>query len=169
MNHDGFIQAERAANRLNAERLNAVYTSPVERAAQTAESIARGCGAPVIETDALTEIDFGAWSGLEFSTLCRSPEWQQWNEQRDLVRPPGGESMIDVQSRVNRWLNSLNRSNERVAAVSHGDVIKAAVMLAIGLPTRMHDRIEISIGSITTLVLGEWGMKLHALNETPRD
>lgn len=118
--------------------------------------------------EALMEIDFGDWNGRTFDSLEADTLWQTWNRARDTARPPSGESMAEVQARLTEWLDRLARSGPRaVAAVSHADVIKAAVGLATGLSMRFHDRFEISPGSITTLVAGEGFLKLHALNEVP--
>lgn len=164
----GLAQADATGRRLAGEDVEVVLTSPLERTRQTAERIARACGAPLRIEEALMEIDFGEWSGRPFDTLDGDPLWRTWNAERDTARPPSGESMGEVQTRLAAWLERVNRSGARsVAAVSHADVIKAAVGLATGLSMRFHDRFEISPGSVTTLVAGDGFLKLHALNEVP--
>jgi broad specificity phosphatase PhoE len=164
----GLCQAEAAGRRLATEGVEVVMTSPLERTRQTAEPIAHACVAPMRTEEALMEIDFGDWNGRTFDSLENEPQWRTWNEERDTARPPSGESMAEVQARLVGWLESVARSEERVvAAVSHADVIKAAVGLATGLSMRFHNRLEISPGSITTLAVGEGDLKLHALNEIP--
>ena len=54
-----------------------------------------------------------------------------------------------------------------VIAVSHADVIKAALCHALGLSLDHHHRLEVSPGSISTIVGGPWGMKVHGVNELP--
>ena len=77
--------------------------------------------------------------------------------------------MLEVQARVLRWMEGVVASGVRaVAAVSHADVIKAAVMLTLGLSPRAHDRLEVSPGSITAISGSEQGYKLMTLNEMPR-
>lgn len=164
----GLAQADAAGRRLAGEGLEVVLTSPLERTRQTAERIARTCGAPLRIEEALMEIDFGDWNGRSFDSLEGEPLWRTWNQERDITRPPSGESMAEVQARLAEWLERLTRSGPAaVAAVSHADVIKAAVGLATSLSMRFHDRVEISPGSITTLVAGDGFLKLHALNEVP--
>jgi len=168
MGEAGLAQAQAAARRLMREELEFVATSPLERTRQTAEPIARACGVRLKEEPALMEIDFGDWNGADFEALEREALWVQWNARRDQTRPPGGETMAEVQARLSAWLAKLVRENRRsVAAVSHADVIKCAALLALGLSASAHDRFEIGPGSITTLVAGTWGLKLHSLNETP--
>jgi broad specificity phosphatase PhoE len=162
----GLAQAEAVGRRLAAAGVEAVQTSPLERTRQTAERIAQLCGAPLQIEESLIEIDFGDWNGRTFASLELEPLWRAWNSQRDTARPPSGETMQEVQARLAAWLDRLVAGGLRaVAAVSHADVIKAAVGLATGLSMRSHDRFEISPGSITTLVAGDGFLKLQSLNE----
>jgi len=164
----GLAQADAAGRRLAGEGVEVVHTSPLERTRQTAERIAGACGVALQNEEALMEIDFGEWNGRTFESLEPEPSWRVWNSARDLARPPSGETMLEVQARLAGWLERTVRSGARVvAAVSHADVIKAAVGLATGLSMRCHDRFEISPGSITTLVAADGLLKLHALNEVP--
>ena len=56
----------------------------------------------------------------------------------------------------------------RIAAVTHADVIKALVAHILGFSLDQHDRLEISPGSVTALVAGDWGAKILSLNEANR-
>jgi probable phosphoglycerate mutase len=163
----GREQARALGRRLAQSRLSAVYSSPMQRARETAAFVGEACGLPVTLDDAIDEIDFGAWSGRAFSELDGQPDWRRWNEDRGRKRPPGGESMAEVQARVARWLEGVmgRHPGQAVAAVSHADVIKAAVAHALGLPIHFHDRFEISPGSATTLVATGAGLKVWAVNE----
>ena len=166
----GLAQADAACRRLAAAGVEVVQTSPLERTRQTAERIAQLCGATLQIEEALMEIDFGDWNGRTFASLELEPLWRAWNSQRDTARPPSGETMQEVQTRLTGWLDRLVASGLRtVAAVSHADVIKAAVGLATGLSMRFHDRFDISPGSITTLVAGDGFLKLQSLNECAYD
>ena len=145
-----------------------VMTSPLERARQTAAVIAVAHARPLEEEAALNEIDFGDWSGRDFAQLDPLPEWRRWNEQRDQARPPGGESMLEVQIRLSRWLEMLSTTDgTTVAAVSHADVIKSVVALTLGLSLQRHDRFEVAPGSVTTVCATPEGLTLLRLNEVP--
>lgn len=162
----GLQQAEALARAL--PRPNRVLSSPLERARQTAQPIAAAHGLAVVEEEALMEIDFGDWTGRDFAELDPSPDWRRWNADRDQARPPNGESMLEVQIRLSRWLEALVRSDaQTIVAVSHADVIKSAVALALGLPLRAYDRFDIDPGSISTLHAAPGALKLHRLNEDP--
>ena len=166
----GRHQAALLARKLRSVGLAAVYTSPMERAQETASIIAAGTGCdPVIEK-ALAEIDFGAWTGHRFEALQHDPDWRLWNAERGTARPPGGEPMAEVQARVMRWADAAaeRHPDAAIAAVSHGDVIKAMVAAVLGLPLDHYARFEVSPASLTTIIL--WpsgGARLLRMNEAP--
>jgi broad specificity phosphatase PhoE len=170
LSHEGRREAEALAARLRSEALEAVYSSPLERTRETADPIAAAAGATVSPDDDLLEIDFGHWTGKTFDQLHGDPAWTAWNTARVLARPPGGESMAEVQARLWRWLERTRARHPagRVAAVTHGDVIKALAAHVLGFSMDQHHRLEVSTASVTTLVAGDWGMKVTGLNETIR-
>lgn len=166
---DGLEQGRAAARRLSGEGLEQVFTSPMERCRQTAEPIAALTGGEAQVDEALNEINFGAWSGGEIKTLDQDPAFVRWNAGRDSAVCREGESMFEVQARVLRWMEGVVASGAKaVAAVSHQDVIKAAVMLTLGLSPRAHDRLDVAPGSVTCIAGSQWGYKLLSLNEAPR-
>jgi probable phosphoglycerate mutase len=118
--------------------------------------------------EALQEIDCGEWTGKAFDELHKDSRWKDWNDARAVTRLPGGEMMIEVQARIARYIESLRRLYEsaRLILVSHSDVIKAAILFHVGLSLDLFSRIEIAPGSISTLVIGDWGARLVSLNET---
>ncbi|MHB8283261.1 MAG: histidine phosphatase family protein [Caulobacteraceae bacterium] len=165
----GHAEAEALGRRLAGQRLAAVYASPLERAAQTAAPIAAAHDLSVTTDADLMELDVGAWTGETFEALHADPAWAVWNRARGVARTPGGESMLDGQVRASAFLYRMldRHAGGVVAAVSHGDVIKAALALVMGLSLDQHDRFEISPASVSTIVMGDWGAKIHSLNEAP--
>ena len=159
----GRHQAARLAGRLRRDAPAALYASPQPRARETAEAL----GLPVRVEPALDEIDFGAWAGRPFAELEADPAWRRWNEQRATARPPGGEAMHEAQSRVLRWTATLPalHPGETVVAVSHADVIKAAVMAHLGLPLDAHWRLDIAPASLSGIELWEGGGRVRFVNE----
>lgn len=170
VSEQGLTQARAAARRLAAERIAAVYVSPMTRAAETAEPIAAAHGLEARTEAALDEIDLGAWTGALFEDLDHAPEWDWWNTARGQNRPPDGESMLEVQLRVANWMEQVRRrhADQAIVAVSHGDVIKAALCHALGLCLDHHGRIGVGPGSISTIVVAPWGLKVHSINEAPQ-
>ena len=163
----GRRQAEALARRFAGEAVDAVWTSPLQRARETAEPIAARLGLPARPSDALSEIDFGAWTGQSFAALGDDPRWRRWNEARGSERPPGGESMAEAQARAAGEVERARAGHPdgRVLLVSHGDVIKAALAGVLGLSLDAHARFEISPGSVSALAVWEGGGKLLSMNE----
>jgi broad specificity phosphatase PhoE len=165
----GKEQARRLAERLARERLTAVKSGALERARETAAPIAAHSGVPLDIEQALNEVDLGEWTGRSFEELKADPRWQQWNNARSVARAPGGESMLEVQGRAIGQLHAIRSAlpNGRVAIVSHSDVIRAVLLYYLGLSVDMFDKIDVAPAAITTLLVGDWGSKLLALNEVP--
>ncbi|HEX2256176.1 MAG TPA: histidine phosphatase family protein [Afifellaceae bacterium] len=163
----GRRQAERLAERLSGEKIGAVYASPQERARQTAAPIGNRLGLEVRAAEAMDEIDFGAWTGQSFESLDADPNWALWNGKRSLARPPGGESVVEVQARAVRWLRRLpaSRPGGGVAVVSHADVIRAALAYFLGMPIDNMTRLEVSPGSISLLAMDEADARVLYVNE----
>ena len=163
----GHAQAEALAERFAGERLSGVQSSPRQRALETARPIAERVGRTVEIVQALDEIDCGDWSGRSFAELSSDACWQQWNSARSSTPPPGGESMLEVQQRIVAHLERTHaRDREaRTVVVSHGDVIRAAVLHYLKRPIDAYHTFEIDPGSITTLALDETGGEIIALNE----
>ncbi len=167
LSETGRCEASALARMLMRHRLAAVLSSPLERTVETAVPIAEAQGLAVAVDEDLNELDFGAWSGRRFDALQDDPAWELWNRARSHGRPPGGETMVEAQVRAARCIDRVRRRHPggTVALVSHGDVIKAALAHALGLPLDFHSRIEIGPASRSVLVAGDWGLKVHSINE----
>ncbi|PAX08628.1 histidine phosphatase family protein [Sphingomonas lenta] len=163
----GRAQAMRLAAVLAERRPALVQTSPIERAERTAIAIADAARVGIERADALVEIDFGKWTGTPFEELNGDPDWDYWNAERATARPPSGESMGEAQARIVAHLAAVaaEHDGETVVLVSHADMIRAAVAHVLGLDLGGYSRFDIGPASATTLVWGDWGAKLVALNE----
>jgi probable phosphoglycerate mutase len=166
----GRAQAARLADRLAPEGLAGVYASPLERARETAAPIAEAAGVAVRTEPALNEIDYGEWTGRTWDELGRDPGWRAWNADRAQGRPPGGETLGELQARVAGWLGAVRdlHAGERLAAVAHAEPIRAALVWALGAPLAALDRLEIGPASVSVVVAGDWGFRVHAINEVVR-
>ncbi|MDX1224106.1 histidine phosphatase family protein [Sinorhizobium medicae] len=164
----GREQAQRLSARLSDQGIRAIYASPRKRTQQTAEAIAAVSDvSEVLTTEALDEVDFGEWSGKTFDVLDEDPHWRRWNAVRSLVRAPGGETMLDVQSRAVGLVAALaqRHGQEKIVLVSHADVIKTVVCHVLGLSADAWPRFDIAPASISVVAMGDWGAKILTLNE----
>ena len=150
---EGRREAELAAEWLMRASLAALYSSPMERARETAEPVVRRTGLkPRILEDA-TEVDYGEWTGLSLEELEPDPRWRAWNSVRGFGRAPGGETLAEVQARGIGVVDRIRQRHpeESVALVSHGDTIKGILAQCLGIPLEFFLRLEISPGSISTV------------------
>ncbi len=171
LNSEGLEQAEQLAAVLNSRyKIIHVVSSPLERAVQTAQPIASTCGLAIELDEAITEIDFGSWMGKSFEELSGLTDWKRYNQCRSTNRPPGGESMMQVQARawssLERLIQCHSPSTEStVAIVSHGDVIRGLLLLLLGMPIDHIHRIEIAPASVSEILLGSYEPIVRRMNE----
>jgi len=152
---EGRRQADAVARRIGRLRsVAAVYTSPLERASETAAPIARARRLPLrVERD-LSECDVGEWTGIRLSRARRKSDWHTVQHHPSGFRFPGGESFMEMQARLTGALARLveRHPGETIVAVSHADPIKAAVAHALGLHLDLFQRIGIAPCSVTAIV-----------------
>ena len=167
LNAAGQAQAAQLAERLAQAPIAALYSSPLERARETAAPLAERLGLEIRTCEDFGEIRFGDWTGKELKELAADPHWQQFNALRSLTRAPGGETMLEVQARTVRALEALRQQhpNEMVAVVSHGDPIKSALLYLLGLPMDFYSRFDISPASVSVVTVDEYHPRLLRLND----
>lgn len=168
---EGKRQADAAAERIAAlARVDAVYSSPLERAKETAAPIARACGMRTSVARGLSECDFGEWTGSELSKLMKLPEWQTVQRAPSTFRFPGGESFTEMQTRMVSTLDQLRAKHPggTIVCVSHADTIKVAVAHALGTHIDLFQRIVISPASVTAVSWHAGGPVVLTINSTGR-
>ena len=150
----GLSEVERLRRNL-AVPLDAVYSSPLERSHQTAAPLAADRNLELVTLDALTEVDFGDWTGLTFDELDRLPAWHLFNARRSIAPVPNGEPAAQVQARILGVLDQLAKRHAggTFAVVSHADVIRAAVLHYAAIPLDDFGRIQIDPASVTAVDL----------------
>jgi probable phosphoglycerate mutase len=171
LNDDGIAQARRLAERFAGVALDAVYSSPLERARDTAAAFATCAPAPVELADDLLEIDVGEWTGRSFDDLRDDPRWSSFNTSRSTTRIPGGELMLEAQARAVAFLQHIveRLPHGRVVIVSHSDIIRAVIAYHLGVPLDLVQRLEISPASVSVLEIGTHAPKLWCMNATDFD
>jgi len=165
----GRAQAQEVAERLAAlKRVDAVYSSPLERARETAAPIAAARALKVVVERGLLECDFGDWTGAALKDLARRPEWATVQRYPSGFRFPGGESFVEMSSRICASVVALHDRHPGgvVVAVSHADPIKAAVADALGTHLDLFQRIVVSPCSVTAVLYGTGGPAVLTVNHT---
>ena len=136
LNEKGRRDAALLADALSTQGIVAVYTSPLERAMETAQAIcsASGLDGP-IPTEGLLEVDPGDWSGMMREDLYDDPIWIAAHENPLGVRYPNGEELSEVQARALATIEPLieRHQHQTFAVVTHGDVIRSIIAHYLGL------------------------------------
>ncbi len=166
----GRAEIAAVAERLAAENIAALYSSPLQRTRESAEIVAARLGLSIAFRDDFIELDFGEWTGATFDAIRTDPRWQAWSTRRSLAAIPGGESMRQVQQRVVEALLEIGERHldENVVIVSHGDVIRSALVFALGMPLDFYGRIEVAQASLSSIRLDASGIRVIAINERLR-
>lgn len=165
-------EAEAAAERIcRLPAVAAVYASPMERARETAEPIARARGLPVQVEPGLHDCDTGQWTGMELRKLYKTPEWRIVTHHPSGFRFPGGESFTEMQARIVATVERLvtDHRGQTIVAVSHADPIKGAVTHALGIPLDLFQRLAISTASVTAIAYWPEGPVVLTVNSTGGD
>ena len=166
----GRAEIAAVADRLANEDIVALYSSPLQRTRETAEILSERLDLPIQYREDLLELDFGEWTGLTFDAVRTDERWPVWRDCRSIATIPGGESMRQVQERAVQALFDLRQTHRdgRVLIVSHGDVIRAALLFALGMPLDFYSRIEVGLASINTIHIENSGIRVLGVNERPR-
>jgi len=129
-------------------RRSEVITSPARRCRQTAE--AAGLAAAVDER--IAECDFGTWAGRSLADVNADDPAavQSWMLDPD-ASPHGGESLALFSTRIARWLDDQAAQDGRMTVITHGEVVKAAVVHALSAPLLAFWRIDATPLAITEL------------------
>ena len=166
LNAAGHAQAERLAEQLDAIHLDAVFSSPLPRARETAAPLAERRKLELQIEDDFTEIDYGDWTGKKIDSLAGESLWSRYNALRSVARIPGGEQLLDVQARAVSVLDAIRRAHPDgcCAIVSHGDVIRSIVAHCAGIPLDLFQRLEIAPASVSVVVLAESWIGVRSMN-----
>ncbi|HUS84519.1 MAG TPA: histidine phosphatase family protein [Anaerolineales bacterium] len=167
---EGHRQAEALVQILPSLKIDAIYASPLERAIETAEPLARAMGLEIIIREGLLEIGYGSWQGQSLKALRRRKLWPILQNSPSLARFPEGESFPEAQARVVAELEALRALHRgrkgNIACVFHSDPIKLAIAHYLGLPLDLFQRITISPASISVLAVSDSGIRIMGLNDT---
>lgn len=167
----GRKQARILADYLANKTIDAVYASPMRRVQQTLAPTLRQGGATQTVMDGLREIDFGDWTGLNWTTVRDRFKFpvHEWLDQIEKPGPPNGENRRQFQARVQPCVQEIIRRHPggNVAVFCHGGVIRMILSLLIRVPLPKTNAFEIEYASITQVALHPHMAEIELLNFTP--
>jgi len=162
----GIKQAELLGRYLSNRELGAIYSSPLRRALDTANIIARYQNIGVHVADGLIDFDYGEWQSLPEQEAKRlyPTLHNEWHNNPHRVRMPGGESLEDVRRRAIEVVNDvLSKYQGSVVLVSHRVVNKVLICSLLGLDNSYFWNIKQDVGGITIFnyVAGRFVLTRH--------
>jgi broad specificity phosphatase PhoE len=167
LSSEGRAQAAAVAGALSGRRLAAVYSSPLTRARETAEAIARPHGLAVHTEEAFNEICHGVWEGLMVEEVqARFPDlYAEWRATTH-VTMPGGENLAQVSDRVLGQLRRLQtlHDGETVCLVSHDVPVRLLILEALGLPLDRFWSIYLSATGLSEIEYSRDWTTIHRMN-----
>lgn len=166
----GKSQAQSLAESLKGQALEAIYTSPLIRAQQTAKQIARYHGCPVILDEGLKELNQGQLEGLTAEDLRQGyPDFlRRWIQEPELTHLPKGESLGELQRRAWKAIEQILRKHPEgtVLVVGHSFVNLTILCRVLEVPLNYFRRFRQDPTGKNVIEFSERGAVLHCLNDT---
>lgn len=172
LNEFGRKQAAALADRLSAQQVDALYSSDLERAFETAKMIVHlsSCK-PNLHSDLrLREINFGDWEGLSYNEIKEKYPEALLARENDVYKnaPPNGETLEQLTVRVQSMLDELyaRHKDQAVLIISHGGVLQILLCLALKIKPTMYWQFHLSTASLSEIAFYPDGAILNLLNDT---
>lgn len=170
LNERGQQQAQALGEAFMDVPLAAIYSSPLERAQETAAPIAAARGLEVQTEAGLLETNVGKWQGRSLAALRLTKNWKVIQHAPSRAQFPEGETFYECQTRIIATLDAIlkkHKSKDIIACVFHADPIKLAVAYYLGMPLDHFQRLGCDTGSVTALFVSGMGAHLMKLNQRP--
>ncbi|SHJ07148.1 alpha-ribazole phosphatase [Anaerovibrio lipolyticus DSM 3074] len=170
LSEEGRKQAAMLADNFPIEKVDAIYSSPLIRAKETAEAIGAAFSLPVETCPEFCEISFGKWEGLTYDEIHA-----QWPKEHDLLfnRPdlltcPEGEGFSQVQKRAAGKMEALIKENpdKTLVIAAHGGVIRTLLCHALGMPLKNMWRIRQDNTAVNLVTAYNEGLTVELMNST---
>jgi alpha-ribazole phosphatase len=167
----GRWQAKSLAARLTPIPYEALYSSPLERALETAHLIAESVGLQPILDERLVELDYGQWEGKTLAEIMSNDPktLRAWDADPGQVAPPGGESGLEAQQRVVSFLDFLAAGHPQghVLVVFHKTVCRLAMCHVLGMsPSEYRRRLVVNNAAVSIIQPQPYGWQLITFNDT---
>ena len=166
LNATGLRQAELLARRFRGKRIDAIYASPLVRAAATAQAVADVLGLPVVLDERLREYHMGDWSGRTMEEIqAMTPEFVPHSPHE--IPIPNGESAHEMHARLAPFLQEMLARHDkgRIIAVSHGGTLAMAVAMLLNMPVIRRQPFGFGNTAIAKAEFAHGRWRLRTLND----
>ena len=171
LNERGQKQAQALGEALKDIPITAIYSSPLERAMETATPIADARKLKIVQEADLMDADIGKWQGKSIKIVRLTKVWRIVQNAPSRFRFPEGESFPEIQTRISSAFEQIiknhNKPQDIIAVVFHADPIKLAISHFLGLPLDNFQRLSCDTGSLTAIHASDSGANLVKLNQRP--
>lgn len=170
LNSYGQAQAEKLASALQPVALQAIYSSPMERAIETAAPLSAQKELPVQMHAGLLEVDYGSWQGHTYDQLSQENLWKLVLTAPAQVTFPGGESIVNVQKRSIQTFHEIIEQHsgefDTIVCFTHGDIIRLASAFWLQMPLSAFHTLQTDTASVTAWHLHQNQTRLLFFNHT---
>jgi broad specificity phosphatase PhoE len=170
LNERGHKQARALAGALKDRNIDAIYTSPLSRAVETAQPAATLFDLDVVPVQGLIDINYGEWEGVSHDEIKRrySDQYVQWEQRPELVQFPQGETLDGVKERAFGALTDIVSMNPAgpVLIISHRVINKVLLCALLGLSNAHFWEIRQDTGCINVMEYSPDRFVLCAMNDT---
>ncbi|MFN2375147.1 MAG: histidine phosphatase family protein [Candidatus Binatia bacterium] len=156
-------QCTEAAALLAGFGIDRIVTSPLRRAAETADIVASSLGVPVTSDPRLVEVRFGDWQGKTYEEVAADPRYLAFASDPVAMPTPGGETVATVQGRGLAALSAV-RGGECVLFVTHGDIIRTLLCHFLATPLGQYRRIRTDNCGLSAIAVGSGMPEVKFLN-----
>lgn len=167
INARGREQARAIADKLDAEKIGAIFSSPLERTMETAQPLSERCGIPISPHSGLLETNYGAWQGRAYKQLQKLKLWETIHKTPSKVTFPAGESFVSAQQRIVSTLDEIASglgTEDTAICFSHCDPIRMAVAYYLNMELDDFQRLSIDPGSLTMITIENGKPHLGMIN-----
>ena len=174
LNENGILQAQKAADRLAEEKIEAIYCSDLRRARQTAEIIAEKHNliSAIHQSPLLREMNFGDYEGLTFDQMDKKYQLifsadPSWRSAGPDIKAPNGESIADMSTRVAQFFQQISLQHhldETVLIAAHGGPLQVLICQLLGIGLEHWWQFRISGASVSIVEMYPQGASAVLIN-----
>jgi broad specificity phosphatase PhoE len=141
----GVKQAEAVSEKLKGLKIGALYSSPIQRALQTAGIVSEAIGIDPAMNDAFRELEMGPWEGMSEADIAKEypKEWSIWNNKPAELKLEGRETLKELLSRVLAGIRSIKDSDDNVVIVTHVAIIRVMLLWQAGKSLNLYKTIHV--------------------------
>ena len=169
----GIQQVEQSGKILESLNISAIYSSPIDRALQTAEIVGKHCDLDITNDDRLIELDMGKFTKMPYDQIFakHGNVFLKFYEGSNEVSENGVETFANVQKRVFDMVDFVvnKHKNQNVVLVTHMDPIKAMIGKTLSLKPEILFELIIANASLNIFKNHDQKFYLTAINAMPSE